>query len=59
MRRGPDNNWHPVPTVDELKALANQTWLLTDELNTARLDGFLSEALAKRRQQSDVTSGDA
>jgi hypothetical protein len=48
-----------LPTVDELKALANQTWLLTDELNTARLEGFLSEALAKRRQQSNDNFTDA
>jgi len=59
MRRGPDNSWYPLPTVDELKALANQTWLLTDELNTARLEGFLAEALAKRRQQSNDNSPDA
>ena len=59
MRRGQDHNWHPLPTVDELKALANQTWILTDELNTARLDGLLSEALAKRRQQTNSKSNDA
>jgi hypothetical protein len=59
MRRGTDQNWYPLPTVDELKALANQTWLLSDELNTARLDGFLSQALAKRRQHANENSDDA
>jgi hypothetical protein len=50
MRKGSDQNWYPLPTIDELKALANEIWVLSDELNTARLDGFLSSALAARRQ---------
>jgi hypothetical protein len=49
MRQGSDQNWYPLPTVDELKALANEIWILTDTLNSARLDGFLSEALSKQR----------
>ena len=59
MRKGSDQNWYPLPTLDELKALANQIWLLSDELNTARLDGFLSAALSKRRQQSNDNPNDA
>ena len=59
MRKGSDQNWYPLPTVDELKALGNQIWLLSDELNTARLDGFLSAALTKRRQQPNENSNDA
>ena len=54
MRKGSDQNWHPLPTPEELKALANEAWILSDELNTARLDGFLSAALAQRRQQSNI-----
>ena len=48
LRRGNDHTWHPLPTAEDLRALANELQRLTDELNTARLDGFLSEALAKR-----------
>jgi hypothetical protein len=47
--RGPDHQWQPLPTVEELSALAKELQLLTDSLNTARLDGFLSEALSKRK----------
>ena len=56
MRRGQDQRWHPLPTAEDLKALANEIWVLTDELNSARLDGFLSEALAKR---GETTVNDA
>jgi hypothetical protein len=56
MRKGSDQKWYPLPKADELKALANEIWLLSDELNTARLDGFLSTALAKRR--SEANDGD-
>jgi hypothetical protein len=48
LRRTNDHSWHPLPTADDLRALAPELQTLTDELNTARLDGFLSEALAKR-----------
>jgi hypothetical protein len=47
LRRATDHTWHPLPTVEDLKALAIELQDLTDTLNTARLDGFLSEALAK------------
>jgi len=48
IRRATDHTWQPLPTVDELKVLAEELQHLTDTLNTARLHGFLSEALAKR-----------
>jgi hypothetical protein len=48
MRRGSDNSWYPLPTVTDLKALAYEIQTLTDQLNKARLDGFLSEAIASR-----------
>jgi hypothetical protein len=53
LRRGSDHNWHPLPTVEELQALAKELCHLTEALNTARLDGFLSEALAKRPGTAD------
>jgi hypothetical protein len=53
MRKGSDKKWYSLPTADELKALANEIWILSDELNTARLDGFLSAALTERRQSNE------
>ncbi len=47
VRRGADHTWHPLPSVEELSSLANECRILTESINTARLDGFLSEALAK------------
>lgn len=43
-----DHQWQPMPTVPELKSLADDIMNLTKELNDARLDGFLFEALRKR-----------
>lgn len=42
-----DHDWKPLPTIDELDALSDELRSLAYELNTARLDGFLSEALSK------------
>jgi hypothetical protein len=39
----------PLPTVNELSELSERIRVLTDELNEARKNGFLHEALAKRR----------
>ncbi len=47
QRRSPDHKWQPLPTIEELSALAEELQNLTESLNTARLDGFLSEALSK------------
>ncbi|WP_150123879.1 hypothetical protein [Methyloversatilis sp. RAC08] len=41
-------NEHPVPTIAELKALANDIDAHTQHLNRERLEGFLLEALRKR-----------
>lgn len=43
-----DHQWQLVPTVPELKSLADDIMNLTKELNDARLVGFLFEALRKR-----------
>jgi len=48
LRRDKDHSWHQLPTIDELQVLANELKQLMETLNEARLDGFLSEALAKR-----------
>jgi hypothetical protein len=52
MRSGSDNSWYPLPTVTDLKALAYEIQTLTDQLNKARLEGFLLEAIASRRPAS-------
>ena len=36
---------HPLPTVNELELLANEIAEIIQELNEARLEGFLKEAL--------------
>jgi hypothetical protein len=48
FRQGNDNNWQPLPTVAELKAIGDEILAPTKLLNDARLCGFLAEALAKR-----------
>ncbi len=49
QRRGPAHEWLPLPTIEELLALVKEIQELTATLNTARLEGFLSEALTKRQ----------
>jgi hypothetical protein len=49
FRQSSDHSWLPIPTVVELKSLGGEIEVLTNTLNTARLEGFLSEALAKRK----------
>jgi hypothetical protein len=44
-RKDSANEWQPLPTGDELRDLASHISQLTDQLNKARLDGFLLEAL--------------
>ena len=39
------HEWDSIPTIDSLERVANEIRDLTQELNNARLDGFLSEAL--------------
>jgi hypothetical protein len=48
MRRS-GNKWEPLPTVDELRALAVDLQTIAGELNTARRHGFLDEALKSRK----------
>jgi len=46
--RTEDHGWKPIPTIDELNTLSAELKLLISELNIARLEGFLSEAIAAR-----------
>jgi hypothetical protein len=48
VRRHSDNTWRALPTVEDLKAVAEELRVLTGSLNDARLTGFLAEALAKK-----------
>ena len=45
---GDPGELHPLPTVNELGSLANEIAELTQELNEARLEGFLKEALDEK-----------
>jgi hypothetical protein len=47
-RKGASNEWRPLPTVEDLHQLAEEIMRLTGELNEARLEGFLHEALVRR-----------
>ena len=49
LRRTNDHNWKPLPTIEELNSLSEELTVLTNELNNARLLGFLAEALAARK----------
>jgi hypothetical protein len=48
VRRNSTHGWQATPTVEELRSLAEEIASLTAELNHARLEGFLHEALAAR-----------
>ena len=43
--RNENHEWEPTPTIGILDQLADELLAVTQELNAARLDGFLSEAL--------------
>ena len=49
LRRTEKHEWHPLPTAGELNALASELKGLLEELNTARLEGFIFEALSSNR----------
>ena len=44
--RTEDHGWKPIPSVDDVKELSMELGSLINELNNARLDGFLSEAIS-------------
>lgn len=44
MRRDGSHQWLPIPTVEELQALSRELLALTQELNHARLEGFIFDA---------------
>ena len=46
--RGEDGKWYDHPTVSELDALVSELDAVTRDLNWARLEGFLKEALEAR-----------
>jgi len=49
MRRDSNHEWAPLPTIADLQILSRELLALTNELNYARLEGFISEALAGHR----------
>lgn len=49
--RTDDHKLVSVPTVAELNSLAGEIYDLTEELNRARLEGFLFKALANKASQ--------
>ena len=51
--RDSDGNARPIPTTAELRELARKLAELTGFLNTERLEGFLFQALSKRKHNSE------
>jgi hypothetical protein len=51
MRRDGNQTWQPIPTVAELRGLGQELLALTSELNQARLEGFIKEALLRAKKQ--------
>lgn len=49
MRRDGSSSWLPIPSVEQLQALSRELLELTLELNHARLEGFIQEALRHSR----------
>lgn len=47
-QKSDDHTWQPLPTSEQLKSLSDDIRCLTKELNEARLEGYLSQALSKR-----------
>lgn len=47
-RKGLGDEWLPLPTVEELNGLAEVILQITSQLNEARLEGFLHEALTQK-----------
>jgi hypothetical protein len=47
-RKGSGHEWRPLPTATELHDLAENISQLTSQLNEARLEGFLHEALTQK-----------
>jgi hypothetical protein len=52
--RNDSHGWDELPTVEALRALAIELETITAELNTARLHGFLAEALEKKPSKYEL-----
>ena len=51
LRQTDNHEWHPLPTTAELNRLSLELKALIEELNTARLEGFIFEVLSSARGQ--------
>jgi hypothetical protein len=47
MHHARDVGWRDLPTVSEVQALADTIWTIAVELNSARLEGFIAEAMKR------------
>jgi hypothetical protein len=54
--RGEDHIFRTAPTVDQLEELAGELRKIRDELNDARLHGFLRDALDQKAGASPTTT---
>lgn len=49
-----DRTWAPLPSAEDVKKLAHEITTLAKELHTARMRGFLAEALQNRQTRSGL-----
>ena len=54
VRRDSSHQWLPTPSIPELQALSKELLALTQELNLARLEGFILEALVARKKPEEI-----
>jgi|SRR5689334_21951996 hypothetical protein len=51
MIRGNDRPWKPLPKLAELETLSAELEQIANELDTARREGFLAEAITEAKKQ--------
>jgi hypothetical protein len=52
---GAPGELRPIPSIEELKDLSKEIEALMKELNSARLDGFLKNALEEKQTHKSIT----
>jgi hypothetical protein len=51
MKRSREKGWEPIPSADELNALANEIYELIHEMNHERLEGFIATAMKAKKKR--------
>jgi hypothetical protein len=56
MKRSRGGNWEPIPSANELCALANQIYELIGEMNRERLEGCIADAMKSKERRRATAS---